>query len=143
MAKVASEQSIAAHHMDPASSRDIASDGVMAVTGDEDDDDDEEDQDAVPTTTGADYPTDGSTSGGSGSNKGSSISRMEALRKQSSYKNENPWNRPRTGKKISFVDETDTPAPLHEITYSKSTHYSRTAQAQAAPPPAGGCCVLQ
>ncbi|KDO31705.1 hypothetical protein SPRG_19520 [Saprolegnia parasitica CBS 223.65] len=68
----------------------------------------------------------------------------EGLRQSSSFMNENPWNRPRTGRKIVFVDEQDSGTPLHEITYSKQTHYSRTTHAPPPPtPPNGGCCVIQ
>ncbi|CAK4617466.1 hypothetical protein LEN26_020706 [Aphanomyces euteiches] len=123
MAKVASEQTIAALSMEPR-------------------DEDEEEEEKI----GAMAET-GSVSSISVVTQGPPLDaappRIEGLRKQSSYKNENPWNRPRTGKKISFVDEGGSNVPLHEITYSKFTHYSRVAQTQAVPPPPGGCCVLQ
>ncbi len=67
----------------------------------------------------------------------------DALRTTSSFMNENPWDRPRTGTKISFIDENGSDTPLYEITYSKKTHYSRATQQEEAPAPTGGCCSLQ
>ncbi|RHY89620.1 hypothetical protein DYB37_006132 [Aphanomyces astaci] len=156
MAKVASEHSLAAH-MDNHSSlgstvnsssgssrRDIAGfsgdDPDKQPAGDNDNEEEEAEEYADSTATALPRvgpPLDAPTTH-------LHPNRLDGLRKQSSYKNENPWNRPRTGKKLSFVDEKDAAVPLHEITYSKFTHYSRTAQAAAgAAPPAAGCCSIQ
>lgn len=67
--------------------------------------------------------------------------RNSMMRRTTAYGNQPPWARPKTGRRLTFADETGE--SLYEVTYSEQTHYSRDADPSAEETAGkGGCCIV-